>query len=245
MNIYEKLLAIESEIATVAKNLTVQLNKSNSYKAVGEVDVINAVKPLEKKYGVYSYPFKREIVGTEVFTKTYKGNDGSTSETNTLFMRIKTIYRFVNIEKPDEFVDVETYGDGVDTQDKACGKAMTYADKYALLKAYKIATGDDPDQNGSQDMGSRNKGASTKTATNGTQGVKTQSNASVDEARNFVINFGKHSGKTLGELPQDYLEWLVDKAQNAQIKQYAEIVLKSMDGVFDELEEISDEDMPF
>ena len=43
-----------------------------------------------------------------------------------------------------------TFGDGVDTQDKAPGKAMTYGDKYALLKAYKIVTGDDPDQNASE-----------------------------------------------------------------------------------------------
>ena len=28
---------------------------------------------------------------------------------------------------------------------------MTYADKYALMKAYKISTGDDPDQNASVD----------------------------------------------------------------------------------------------
>ena len=41
------------------------------------------------------------------------------------------------------------YGDGVDTYDKAPGKAMTYADKYALMKAYKISTGDDPDQEAS------------------------------------------------------------------------------------------------
>ena len=29
---------------------------------------------------------------------------------------------------------------------------MTYGDKYALLKAYKIATGDDPDQNSSEEQ---------------------------------------------------------------------------------------------
>ena len=29
---------------------------------------------------------------------------------------------------------------------------MTYADKYALLKAYKLITGDDPDQYPSEDM---------------------------------------------------------------------------------------------
>ena len=36
--------------------------------------------------------------------------------------------------------------DGLDPADKGSGKAMTYADKYALMKAYKIMTGDDPDQ---------------------------------------------------------------------------------------------------
>lgn len=67
-------------------------------------------------------------------------------------MRIETIYRFVNIEKPEEFIEITTYGDGVDSQDKAVGKAMTYADKYALLKAYKIETGEDPDQNASEPL---------------------------------------------------------------------------------------------
>ena len=37
---------------------------------------------------------------------------------------------------------------------------MTYSDKYALLKAYKIETGDDPDQNAS---GSMNKNKYTRT----------------------------------------------------------------------------------
>ena len=57
--------------------------------------------------------------------------------------------RFVNVDKPEEYIDITTYGDGVDSQDKAPGKAMTYGDKYALLKAYKIITGDDPDQTAS------------------------------------------------------------------------------------------------
>lgn len=67
-------------------------------------------------------------------------------------MRIETVYRFVNVDKPEEYIDMVSYGDGVDSQDKAPGKAMTYADKYALLKAYKIQTGDDPDANGSGEL---------------------------------------------------------------------------------------------
>ena len=149
-NIYQKMLAITQEIATVAKNLNVDSGKVK-YKAVGEADVLAAVKPIEAKHGVYSYPVSRKVIdsGTMVSVSEYNGNK---KETNKLFMRIETVYRFVNTEKPDEFIDITTYGDGVDTQDKAPGKAMTYSDKYALLKAYKIQTGDDPDQDASEPL---------------------------------------------------------------------------------------------
>ena len=154
LNIFQKMSAITEEINRVAKNLNVGTGQA-TYKAVGEADVLSAVKPIEIKHGVYSYPVNRNIVETNVLTttttKTFQGQE-TTTEKNQLFMRIETIYRFVNIEKPDEYVEVTTYGDGVDSQDKAPGKAMTYADKYALLKAYKIETGDDPDQNASETL---------------------------------------------------------------------------------------------
>lgn len=160
MNIYEKLAGVTAELSSVAKNLNVNVGKG-SYKAVGEADVLAAVKPLEQKYGIYSYPVKREIIDKDVITTTSSYN-GNTSEKSQFFMRLETVYRFVNIEKPDEFVDVTTYGDGIDNGDKAPGKAMTYSDKYALLKAYKIITGDDPDQQGSEERGFRSEAARRK-----------------------------------------------------------------------------------
>lgn len=149
MNIYEKLAAITAELSAVAKNLSVGEGRS-SYKAVGEADVLAAVKPLENKYKVYSFPFSRDVIDSDVIT-TKKVYNGQESETSRFFMRVETVYRFVNTEDPTEFVDVTTYGDGIDSGDKAPGKAMTYGDKYALLKAYKIITGDDPDQKASED----------------------------------------------------------------------------------------------
>lgn len=157
MNIYEKLLAITSEIKNVSKNLDVGVGKS-AYKAVGEADVLFAVKELESKYKVYSYPCKRNVVDREIL-QTEKEYNGNVTKSNQIFLRIETTYRFVNVEKPEETIEVTTYGDGVDTQDKAPGKAMTYADKYALLKAYKIITGDDPDQEHSPDTATYRKAA--------------------------------------------------------------------------------------
>lgn len=150
MNIYRKLSAIQTELSAVAKNLTVGVGKSQ-YKAVGEADVLAAVKPLEAKYGIYSYPSKRDVCHTDVMVKQTTDRDGNIRESQNIFVRIETIYKFVNIDNPNESIEVTTYGDGVDPQDKAVGKAMTYADKYALLKAYKIITGEDPDQYGSEE----------------------------------------------------------------------------------------------
>ena len=147
MNIYEKMSLISSEITNVAKNLEVGWN-SNKYKAVSEGDVLAKVKPIERKHGIFSYPYSRRVIESGVMENTDR--QGNVKKNN--FLRIETVYRFVNIEKPDESIDITTYGDGVDSQDKAPGKAMTYGDKYALLKAYKIITGDDPDAEASGEL---------------------------------------------------------------------------------------------
>lgn len=148
LNIFEKLSKITTELWVVEKWLEVQVTSKNSYKAVSERDVLDAVKPLEEKYGVYSYPYSREIVENETLTKTTE-YQGTKKESTSLYMRIKVIYRFVNIENPQEYIDTVVYGDGIDTGDKAPWKAMTYADKYALMKVYKISTWDDPDKEAS------------------------------------------------------------------------------------------------
>ena len=151
LNIYQKMLKATEKISKVAKNLKVDINKSASYKAVSEADVLEAVKPIEIELGIYSYPVKREIIETNILD-TVKEYNGNRTESKQLFMRLEVTYRFVNVDNPQDYIDIITYGDGVDSQDKAPGKSMTYADKYALLKAYKIQTGEDPDKEGSGDL---------------------------------------------------------------------------------------------
>ena len=51
MNLFEKLSNITNEVKKVAKNLKVSTGGS-SYKAVAEVDVLDAVKEIEYKYRV-------------------------------------------------------------------------------------------------------------------------------------------------------------------------------------------------
>lgn len=146
MNIYEKMSAATAEIARVPKNLTVGTGK-NQYKAVAEADILKAVKDAEAKYKIFSFPFSHEVQESRtILRKTEYG------EKEDQFVRIKAVYRFIDMENPVDFVDVTAYGDGVDNLDKAPGKATTYADKYALMKAYKVETGDDSDRTPSDDL---------------------------------------------------------------------------------------------
>lgn len=149
-NIYQRMAAITAELQTVAKNLDVQTGGGKSYRAVSERDIIDAVKPLEAKYGVYSYPVVRETVAAEILETETTYGDKTTKKT-TFYTRIKTVYRFVNVDDPRDYIETDVFSVGLDSQDKGDGKAMTYGDKYALMKAYKISTGDDPDAEASKD----------------------------------------------------------------------------------------------
>lgn len=158
LNIYQRMAAITAELQTVAKNLNVETGKGKGYKAVSERDVIDAVKPLEAKHGVYSYPASRRVLESAALESESEWN-GKVTKKTTFFERIETVYRFVNTDDPTDFIETTTFAEGIDSQDKGSGKAMTYADKYALMKAYKISTGDDPDQTASEDINYTRKSA--------------------------------------------------------------------------------------
>lgn len=141
MNLYQRLLAIENELQTVAKNFEIGTGKY-AYKAVSEADIKRAVRPLEYKYGVKSFPVYSDELCNDPIMNGDRVN---------FHLRLKITYRFVNVDNPDEYVDVPCYGDGIDTGDKAPGKAQTYATKYALMMMYHMITGDDPDKEASKE----------------------------------------------------------------------------------------------
>lgn len=145
LNLFQKIQLVSNEVRNIEKNMTV--GKGNyAYKAVSDLDVVLAVKEAEIKYKIISIPVKQEIVKSEI-VKSQKENGG---ETINYVDIIKMTVRIVDIEAPSDFIEIESFGRGLDTSDKGFGKASTYARKYALLNAYKIATGEDPDKDKSE-----------------------------------------------------------------------------------------------
>ena len=161
-NLYEKIQLVSNEIKNIEKNMTV--GKGNyAYKAVKDIDVTLEVKQAEAKYRLVSIPIKQELVKSEI-VRVVKDGGGEAIQYMDI---VKMTLRIVNLDNTAEFVDVESFGRGLDPGDKGFGKASTYARKYALLNAYKIATGEDPDETKS----------------------KEQTPATVDEVKDAVINY--------------------------------------------------------
>ncbi|MEC9345527.1 MAG: ERF family protein [Pseudomonadota bacterium] len=122
-NIYQRLHAAAGEIKRIAK----EKPKGLMYEVVTHDAVTAACKPVLLARGVHYHPVNMRV--------TQCGNR------TEVLMDV----RFVNIDKPDDFVDVPSCGYGIDPQDKGPGKAMSYAVKFALLKALGLETGEDAD----------------------------------------------------------------------------------------------------
>ena len=161
-NLYQKIQLVSNDVKNIEKNMVV--GKGNyAYKAVQDIDVTLEVKEAETKYGLVSIPIKQELVKSEVIRIVKEGGGESINYVDI----VKMTLRIVNLDNTSEYVDIESFGRGLDPGDKGFGKASTYARKYALLNAYKIATGEDPDESKSKD----------------------QTPVTVDEVKNAVIGY--------------------------------------------------------
>ena len=144
MNLFEKIQAVSNDIRTIEKDMQIGSEKYG-YKAVSDLAVTKSVKKAEANHKIISIPYKQELLNQEVLKKVVDGK-----ETYNYSFVIKLTTKIVNLENPDEFIEIESFGHGLDSGDKGFGKAATYARKYALLNAYKIATGEDPDKEASK-----------------------------------------------------------------------------------------------
>lgn len=123
LNIHQRIAAVMADVTYIQK----ERKEKMQYSIVSHDKVTAKVRPALLKAGIIYYPVRCD--------HTQNGNRAEASMT----------IRFVNIDEPTDFIDVQTFGYGVDTSDKGPGKAMSYAVKYALLKCLGLETGDDAD----------------------------------------------------------------------------------------------------
>lgn len=144
MNIYEKLIEVRKVVTYLQKE-----NEGQQYNYVSSSQVLSKVRTKMDELGLLIIP---AIVGHRLNESTIeyieKGKYGDKpKKTTTYFTELDMVMKWVNAENSEEFIDVPWYGQGVDIAgEKGVGKALTYAEKYFLLKSFNIATDkDDPD----------------------------------------------------------------------------------------------------
>lgn len=139
-NLAKKIAATSWQISGVLKTMEIPTVRGASYKAVREADVLKAVREAEKDNGLMSMCVSTEVLESREYVYAKNGY-----ELKQLYMVVRCTLLVFDVDT-GESIEVSAVGSGMDGSDKASGKAQTYANKYALLKLYKIPTGDDPDE---------------------------------------------------------------------------------------------------
>ena len=121
------------DVQYLAKDDHVKFGQT-SYKALSEEKVTSIMRSELLKYKLVVFPIEQNA--------SRSGN----------ISHVDVKYRMVNVENPEEYIEIASAGDGADTQDKGSGKAMTYAFKYMWLRTFALPTGEDPDKISSDEL---------------------------------------------------------------------------------------------
>jgi hypothetical protein len=132
LNLFQKLLEIQKRVVGLGKD-----SKSFSYQYVSGSKVLEHIKPLMNEYGIL---LKQEVIDIENTRQDYVTAKG-VSKTEILTKAIMK-FTWVDCETGDKD---ENYfaANGQNDFEKGLGSALTYAERYFLLKYFHISTDED------------------------------------------------------------------------------------------------------
>lgn len=132
MNIYQKLVEVRKSVPYLKKEA-----QGHQYQYTGSSQVLSSVRAKMDELGLM---LVSKVLGHNLIEgKTAKGSKEFMTELDIEFV-------WINADNPEETIVCPWYGQGVDSGEKGVGKALTYAEKYFILKTFNIPTDkDDPD----------------------------------------------------------------------------------------------------
>ena len=171
MSIYKKLHKIQSAILGLGKD-----KKGNNYEYVTGNKVLSEIKPLMNDLGLL---LKQEVISIDNVRQDYATRNGNKSEINS-----KVMMRFTWIDIETGEKDENLFGaNGQNDWDQGVGSALTYGERYFLLKFFHIATDEDDIDN------------------------PDRKKEETEQPKDTILDIPKHleSSKTLEELQNRYL----------------------------------------
>lgn len=131
MELFKKLLKIQNEVKGLSKD-----KKSHNFEYVTGNKLLSFIKPLMDEYKVI---LKQEILSIENERQNYKTKYGEKSE---ILSKVMMRFTWVDCETGEK--DENLFGaNGQNDWDKGVGSALTYGERYFLLKYFHISTDED------------------------------------------------------------------------------------------------------
>ena len=135
MKVYQAINAVQSELAVTGITKARTNSQGSGYKFRGIDDVYNSVAPLLSKHGLCILP---RILSRHCDERASKSGGA------LFYVTVEAEFDFVSAEDGTKHT-VKTFGEAMDSGDKATNKAMSAAYKYAVFMAFSIPTEADND----------------------------------------------------------------------------------------------------
>ena len=135
MIVYKAINAVQAELASIGITKSRRNTQGNGYNFRGIDDVYNTISPLLAKHGLCILP---RVLSRQCVER--KSNSGG----NLFFITVEMEFDLVSSEDGSKHT-IKTFGEAMDSGDKATNKAMSAAYKYAAFQAFAIPTEGDND----------------------------------------------------------------------------------------------------
>lgn len=209
--------AVQADLAKIGLEKA-QVNQAQRYRFRGIDDVYNAVSPIMARHGLIMLPRYSDLQVSE------RQNDRGT----VIFsVRILGTFEFRCASQPGASLVVSTYGEAMDSGDKATNKAMSAALKYALFQSFLIPTEGDNDADATTHVVESKPKAAAKQEQPAEEATTPAQDASKGPLLKALESACKKGGKdgyerAWKDLSVDQRKWLMSSGNHGKLKAMAE-----------------------
>ena len=134
MAVYKKLMQIQKRIKAVSKDA-----QAYNYSYVSGDKLLEIIRPMMDEYGLLLLPIVLNTSSEPITYKKWDKQQKAAVDCTEILHTIKMQMRWVDTEET-EVIDIPFAAVGMNAFDKGFGSALTYAERYYLLKTFHIST---------------------------------------------------------------------------------------------------------
>ena len=221
-NIYQKLLDVQKEILGLSKDKKTGGNGFAGYEYVTGNKLLSYLKPILNKQGLI---LKQEVVKVEKERIDYylKNGNGKSEILYSVWQKFTWIDTETGERDENEF-----FASGMNEWEKGLGSALTYAERYFLLKYFHIATDEDDIDNPDRKPEPKPEKKEESKKEFGNKILQ------ISEKQLFLLK------KEVGKRGTEGMERLKELLYKCYCKKAEEIQIKDFNGILEEIKKIKE-----